>query len=280
MRLGLLGTVLLALITPLIMPPTAGAADAAPAAAAPAAAAPKPSKPAQSAAANKTEDEKTLYTLGVLISRNIDSFQLSAAEFKIVQAGLVDGYNHRATTVDIDAYIPKVQTLQRERVAVLEQREKVAGQAYLDQAAAAPGAQKTQSGLVYIGLSAGTGATPTRSDRVTVNYEGKLIDGTVFDSSLKRGQPATFGLSGVIPCWTEALQLMKVGGKARFVCPATLAYGERGAPPIIKPGATLVFEVELVDIAAQPPEAAAPGAPAGSAPAPGGSPPPSAPPAH
>jgi FKBP-type peptidyl-prolyl cis-trans isomerase FkpA/FKBP-type peptidyl-prolyl cis-trans isomerase FklB len=101
-----------------------------------------------------------------------------------------------------------------------------------------------------------------------VHYEGKLIDGTVFDSSIKRGQPATFNLGSVIPCWTEALQLMKVGGKSRIVCPAILAYGERGAPPVINPGATLVFEVELLNIA---PRAAAGSAPPG--PAPAGSPP-------
>jgi FKBP-type peptidyl-prolyl cis-trans isomerase len=84
---------------------------------------------------------------------------------------------------------------------------------------------------------------------VTVNYEGRLIDGTVFDSSKQRGGPATVPVTGVIKCWTEALQLMKVGGKSRVVCPADLAYGAQGWPPVIKPGATLVFEVELLGIA-------------------------------
>jgi FKBP-type peptidyl-prolyl cis-trans isomerase FkpA len=225
--------------------------------------------PASNAAKSTSEDDKTLYTLGWLISRNIQSFQLSSAEFKAMLAGLTDGVNHRPASVDIDAYAPKVELLQRARVALLEQHEKQAGQAYLEQAAAAPGAQKTPTGIVYVTLHPGTGATPQRTDRVIVNYEGKLIDGTVFDSSIKRGQPATLSLTSVIPCWSEALQLMKVGGKARFVCPATLAYGTRGAPPVINPGATLVFEIELLSIASEP---VAPAAPSTSTPSP---PPPS-----
>jgi len=95
-------------------------------------------------------------------------------------------------------------------------------------------------------------ASPTRADQVKVNYEGRLIDGTIFDSSIKRGQAATLPLAGVIPCWTEALQLMKVGGKSRIICPSELAYGDRGALPTIKPGATLEFDVELLDVAPAP----------------------------
>jgi FKBP-type peptidyl-prolyl cis-trans isomerase FkpA len=102
-------------------------------------------------------------------------------------------------------------------------------------------------------VSEGKGVTPARSDRVLVNYEGKLIDGTVFDSSAKHGgQPVTLSVTGVIPCWTEALLLMKVGGKSRVVCPSSLAYGDRGMMPVIMPGATLDFSVELVDIAPKP----------------------------
>jgi FKBP-type peptidyl-prolyl cis-trans isomerase FkpA/FKBP-type peptidyl-prolyl cis-trans isomerase FklB len=226
-----------------------------------------PAMAADAAAGNSaksmSEDDKTLYALGWLLSRNIDSFQLSSAEVKTMELGLNDGLNHRSPSVDLDAYSPKVQALQRTRLAMLEQREKQAGQAYLEAAAATPGAQKTPTGIVYIPLTAGTGASPERTDRVIVNYEGKLINGTVFDSSIKRGQPGTFSLSAVIPCWTEALQLMKVGGKSRFVCPAILAYGERGAPPVVNPGATLVFEVELLEIVGHAADGAAPGTPPG-----------------
>jgi FKBP-type peptidyl-prolyl cis-trans isomerase FkpA/FKBP-type peptidyl-prolyl cis-trans isomerase FklB len=100
-------------------------------------------------------------------------------------------------------------------------------------------------------ITPGTGASPKATDTVKVNYEGKLTDGTVFDSSVQRGEPVTFPLNKVIKCWTEAVQLMKVGGKSRLICPSDLAYGDRGAPPQIKPGATLVFEVELLGIVKQ-----------------------------
>jgi FKBP-type peptidyl-prolyl cis-trans isomerase FkpA len=122
------------------------------------------------------------------------------------------------------------------------------GQAYLEKAAAEPGASKTSSGLVYRELKAGTGASPKVSDVVKVHYRGTLIDGTEFDSSYKRNEPATFPLGQVIPCWTEGVQKMKVGGKSQLVCPASIGYGERGSPPVIPGGATLVFEVELLGI--------------------------------
>jgi FKBP-type peptidyl-prolyl cis-trans isomerase FkpA len=118
----------------------------------------------------------------------------------------------------------------------------------LDKAAAEPGATQTPSGLVYRELRAGTGESPKATNAVTVNYRGTLTDGTEFDSSYKRNEPAQFPLNQVIPCWTEGLQKMRVGGKSRLVCPASLAYGERGAPPDIPGGATLIFEVELLAI--------------------------------
>jgi FKBP-type peptidyl-prolyl cis-trans isomerase FkpA len=120
--------------------------------------------------------------------------------------------------------------------------------AYLDKAAAQPGAVRTASGLVYRELRAGSGASPNASDTVTVNYRGTLVDGTEFDSSYKRNEPAQFPLNQVIPCWTEGVQKMKVGGKSELVCPASIAYGDRGSPPTIPAGATLIFEVELLRI--------------------------------
>ena len=105
-----------------------------------------------------------------------------------------------------------------------------------------------RSGMVYIAMTTGTGESPAATDTVKVHYRGTSIDGKEFDSSYTRGQPAEFPLNGVIKCWTEGVQKMKVGGKARLVCPADLAYGERGSPPNIAPGATLNFEVELLGI--------------------------------
>jgi FKBP-type peptidyl-prolyl cis-trans isomerase FkpA len=119
---------------------------------------------------------------------------------------------------------------------------------YLDKAAAQPGAIKTDSGLVYRELRPGSGGYPKASDTVTVNYRGTLVDGTEFDSSYKRNQTAQFPLSQVIPCWTEGVQKMKVGGKSELVCPASIAYGDRGSPPAIPGGATLIFEIELLRI--------------------------------
>ena len=111
-----------------------------------------------------------------------------------------------------------------------------------------PGAVRTASGLVYRDLRVGTGASPAATDMVKVQYRGTLVNGTEFDSSYKRNEPATFPLNQVIPCWTEGVQKMKVGGKAQLVCPSSIAYGDRGAPPDIPGGATLIFEIELLGI--------------------------------
>lgn len=120
---------------------------------------------------------------------------------------------------------------------------------FAQQAAKEPGAKVTASGLVFRSLQDGQGASPVASDKVKVHYRGTLPDGKEFDSSFKRNQPIDFPLSAVIPCWTEGVQLMKVGGKAKLTCPPAIAYGSRGAGGVIPPNATLQFEVELIAIA-------------------------------
>jgi len=122
------------------------------------------------------------------------------------------------------------------------------GADFLAKAAKEKGATKTPSGLVYLSLKDGAGEKPSASDSVKVNYKGTFTDGKVFDASETHGGPATFPLNQVIPCWTEGVGMMKVGGKARLVCPPAIAYGERGAPGAIPPNSTLVFEVELLAI--------------------------------
>lgn len=121
--------------------------------------------------------------------------------------------------------------------------------AALAKAAKEKGAVVTPSGLVYLSLKDGTGASPSGTDTVKVHYRGTLPDGKEFDSSYKRNAPAEFPLNRVIPCWTEGVQRIKVGGKAKLTCPSAIAYGERGAGDLIPPNATLLFEVELLSIA-------------------------------
>jgi len=125
--------------------------------------------------------------------------------------------------------------------------EKARGKAYVDKAATEAGSTRTATGLVYHELTAGSGASPKATDKVRVHYRGTLVDGTEFDSSYKTNAPAEFPLNGVIPCWTEGVQRMKVGGKSRLVCPSEIAYGDGGRPSI-PGGATLIFEIELLAI--------------------------------
>ncbi|ABQ27596.1 FKBP-type peptidyl-prolyl cis-trans isomerase [Geotalea uraniireducens] len=118
----------------------------------------------------------------------------------------------------------------------------------IDKAAKEKGAVKTRSGMVYVSIKDGKGKSPSAASTVEVNYRGTLTNGKEFDSSYKRHQSISFPLSGVIPCWTEGVQMMKVGGKAKLVCPPELAYGSRGAGSDVPPNATLIFEVELLNI--------------------------------
>lgn len=194
------------------------------------------------------DEQKTLYAVGVAISQSMASLALSEAELEIVKSGIADGALQRPLKVDMQTYGPKIQQFAQSRAAIGADKEKKAGAAFLAKAAAEPGAKKTASGAIVTPLKPGKGAVPKSSDTVKVHYHGTLLDGTVFDSSVQRGQPATFPLTGVIKCWTEGVQEIKVGGKSRLVCPADIAYGDRGSPPTIKPGATLIFEVELLEI--------------------------------
>ena len=204
---------------------------------------------ARAAATELANDEqKTLYAIGVAISQSLSDFALSESELEIVKAGISDGVLKRPLKVDMPVYAPKIQQMGQARASIVAEKEKKAGAAFLAKAAAEPGAKTTASGAIVKTIKEGKGPSPTAADKVKVHYHGTLVDGTVFDSSVTRGEPATFPLGNVIKCWTEGVQQMKVGGKSRLVCPSNIAYGDRGSPPIIKPGATLIFEVELLDI--------------------------------
>jgi len=202
------------------------------------------------AQAPQTDDEKTLYAVGLVMQRSLRQFDLSAAEMEIIRRALSDAQAGKPA-IDLDEWGPKIQALVSARGERLVGREKEKSAAYLAKAAGATGAVKTDSGIVYTETAAGTGPSPTAADRVKVHYKGTLIDGTEFDSSYARNEPAVFPLGGVIRCWTEGVQKMKVGGKARLVCPSDLAYGDRGNEAI-PGGAALIFEVELLEIVGGP----------------------------
>jgi FKBP-type peptidyl-prolyl cis-trans isomerase FkpA len=195
----------------------------------------------------ETEEQKTLYALGYAVADNLKPFTLTAAELDVVKQGFTDGVLQNKATVEPQEYFPKIRELQTVRMAAAATKMKEEGKVFLDKAAAEKGAEKLASGLIIQTIKEGTGAAPTAADTVKVHYHGTLPNGKVFDSSVDRKEPATFPLGGVIPCWTEGVQKIKVGGKAKLVCPPELAYGDR-APPEIGPGATLIFEVELLDI--------------------------------
>lgn len=203
------------------------------------------------------QESNTFYALGLAMAQSLGPFGLSEEELETVQEGLADGVLGNEPRVDPQDYMPQIQQLAQERAQAASDTERQAGADYLAEAAAAEGAVQTESGMVFQSLEEGSGESPEASDRVQVHYRGTLRDGEVFDSSYERGQPATFGLDQVIPCWTEGLQLMKVGGKAKLVCPPDLAYGDRPAGSI-PPGSTLTFEVELLDILEEPAAAAEP----------------------
>jgi FKBP-type peptidyl-prolyl cis-trans isomerase FkpA len=215
------------------------------------------------------EEDQALYAVGLSIWQSLKVFDLTPAEFETVKRGLLEAAAGKpAPEVTLETSGPKIQALVQARQKRRLEKENALSNEYLAKAEQEPGAVKSASGLIYREVAAGTGDTPKPSDTVKVHYRGTLIDGTEFDSSFKRDAPAQFQVGGVIKCWTEGLQKMKVGGKAKLVCPASIAYGDRGRPSI-PGGATLLFDVELIDIVPAPAAVVAPTAPAVPAPGPG-----------
>jgi len=215
-----------------------------------------------------TDAQKFSYSIGFDIGHNLAQPQLKdSVDIKALEKGIEEstaGQTSRLTDQqrqDIKTAISKkIQEKQLAERAAQSDKNKADGEKFLADNANKPGVKTTASGLQYEVLSEGKGDHPKATDKVTVNYKGTLLDGTVFDSSYDRGQPVSFPLGNVIPGWTEGVQLMTPGSKYKFYLPAKLAYGERGAPPKIGPNATLVFEVELISAEANPPPAAAPAA--------------------
>ncbi|WP_136525419.1 FKBP-type peptidyl-prolyl cis-trans isomerase [Geomonas ferrireducens] len=203
--------------------------------------------PAFAADDKKAEDQKTLYAVGQVMARQLAIFDMTSDELDQVLKGVKDGIAGKKPDFDIEPYKAKIQQLALARRAAQGERLAAKSKEFVEKAASEKGAVKTASGLVYKSIKEGTGASPAATDRVKVNYRGTLVDGKEFDSSYAAGRPAEFGLNQVIKCWTEGVQKMKVGGKAQLVCPPELAYGEQGSG-MIPANATLIFEVELLDI--------------------------------
>lgn len=187
------------------------------------------------------------YGLGVAIGNNLKNSGFDSLKVELMSQALSDVFAGKATMKQEEAdKIIQGYMMEKEKMKGEENLKK--GQAFLEANKSKDGVKTTASGLQYIVMKEGAGAKPTLNDKVTTHYHGTLIDGTVFDSSVERGQPASFPVSGVIPGWTEALQMMTVGSKYKLFVPANLGYGERGAGGKIGPNSVLIFEVELISI--------------------------------
>ena len=212
-------------------------------------------------------EDRASYVIGYNLGRSLKQNEIQANTDLLTQGlrdalsgakGMLSDEEMQAT---MQEFQQKVMAAQEAKQAALGAKNKTEGEAFLAKNKARAGVKTTASGLQYEVLKEGTGPAPKPTDTVTVNYVGTLMDGTKFDSSYDRNQPATFVLNQVIPGWTEGVQLMKVGSKYKFYIPAALGYGEKGAGGVIGPNAPLVFEVELVSIGQ--PEQAKPGAEGG-----------------
>ena len=202
----------------------------------------------------QTKKEKLGYAIGMNIGLNMKQQQVEADADQIV-AGLRAAFQGEETLLSeeemgeiLTAYQQEMQMKQLAEMAAQAAANAESAKAFLAENAQRDGVVTLDSGLQYKEVASGDGPTPSADSQVKVNYRGTLIDGTEFDSSYKRGEPATFPVGGVIPGWTEALQLMQVGDKWELAIPPELAYGERGAPPVIPPNSALLFEVELLEI--------------------------------
>lgn len=208
----------------------------------------------QDAAPLESFEQKLGYSMGLDVGNYFKGID-KEIDFEALMQGLNDAFQGKEPKLSAEEiasvqkeFGEKMQAKQQEQLAAMKEENRKEGEAYLAENKEKENVITTESGLQYELLEKGDGPTPEATDTVKVDYVGTLIDGTEFDSSIKRGEPAIFGVDQVIPGWSEALQLMEVGSKYRLVIPAELAYGEKGAPPVIEPNSVLVFEVDLLGI--------------------------------
>lgn len=199
----------------------------------------------------KTDADKVSYGIGLQLGQQVKGQSFPGFSLDALVIGLSDIFNAKPLRFpedEMQAAFSSINQLVQAEAANAAKSNKEAGQAYLEENAKKDGVITTESGLQYEIISEGTGLKPSQSDMVVTHYHGTLIDGSVFDSSVARGEPAQFPVNGVIKGWIEALQLMPVGSKWRLTIPSDLAYGDQGSAPVIGPGATLIFEIELLEI--------------------------------
>lgn len=201
------------------------------------------------------ELDRISYALGLSMGNNFKASGIETLDVADFSAGVAAVFNgeqpkmsYDEAKAEIQKFFTAMEERQREAAAAIAKVNSEAGEAFLKENGTREGVKTTESGLQYEVIEEGNGAMPKAGDEVTVHYTGTLIDGTVFDSSVERGAPATFGVTQVIPGWVEALQMMKEGAKWRLFIPSNLAYGPNGAGGIIGPNATLIFDVELIKV--------------------------------
>ena len=204
-------------------------------------------KVSTSTAVAKDDQAEFLYSVGVLVGAQIGDKGFGDINHSIFNSGFYAGYT-KTQEGPVESYSNVVRSFDQKSQALEAEKQKKVGVEFLAENAKKEGVITLPSGLQYKVNQAGTGISPTAQDQVTVHYTGKTLDGKVFDSSVERGQPATFGLNQVIKGWTEGVALMKKGAKYTFYIPSELAYGERGGGGSIPPHATLIFDVELIEI--------------------------------
>jgi len=197
-----------------------------------------------------TEKQQLSYIFGIQVGQQMlmEGVELEMDAFSAGVADMLAGRQPQMEQATAQEVIGKYQQKKSQELAALMNQKQAESKAYMEENAKNEDVVTTDSGLQYQIIKAGDGATPTLSDRVIAHYEGSLIDGTVFDSSIQRGEPATFPVNGVIQGWQEALQMMKEGSKWRVVIPGNLAYGPQGAGEMIGPNETLIFDIELIAI--------------------------------